>query len=118
MTKKGQYIFLWMLILLLCLQFLFSGFMRLAGENIDFAIWGWSCTFIFYIGWLDIMIAVGLLIGRVRIIATLILMLSMCFQGYVYFLHDEIAFVMLDLASAGLALIVLWYSRENLHVHV
>lgn len=118
MTKKGQYIFLWMLILMLSLQFLLSGFMRLAGENIDFAIWGCSCSLILFIGWLDISIAVGLLIGRVRTMATLILMTSMMIQGYVYFLHDEIAYVMLDLASAGLALIVLWYSRESLHVHV
>lgn len=115
MTKHGQQIFLWILVLLLFLQFSFSGGMRLAGKDPDFIIWGYSCSLVSFIGLIDIIIAVGLLFSRLRFGVALVLIISMLFQGYIYLMHQELAFVMLDLASAGLALIVIWYSRDDLY---
>lgn len=118
MTKRGQLIFLWIVILLLCSQLATSGIMRLSGINIDCRIWGYSCSVILMMGAVDIALAAGLLLRHSRTIASAFLILSMCAQGYVYFLHNEDIFMMMTLASGGLAMIVLWYSMEHLHEHV
>ena len=115
MPKRGQQIFLWTLILLLCFQFIFSGTMRLSGQYIDLVIWGYSCSLVSFMGFMDILIAICLLFPKVRTVSALMLILSMTWQGYMYLMHEQLAFVMIDLASAGLALIVVWYSREGLY---
>ena len=115
MSKRGQQIFLWILILLLCAQFFISGAMRLSGRYTDLVIWGYSCSLVSFMGFADILIAVCLLFSKIRFASSVILILSMLWQGYVYFVHQELAFVMIDLASVGLALIVVWYSRDGLH---
>ncbi|UII30040.1 hypothetical protein LVD17_17210 [Fulvivirga ulvae] len=115
MPKRSQQIFLWILILLLCFQFIVSGAMRLSGKYADLVIWGYSCSLVSFVGLLDIFIAICLLFSKVRLVSAFILILSMLWQGYIYLMHQELAFVMIDLASAGLALIVVWYSRESLY---
>ncbi|MBL6445173.1 hypothetical protein JMN32_02565 [Fulvivirga sp. 29W222] len=115
MPQRSQQIFLWILILLLCFQFVFSGAMRLSGRYTDLVIWGYSCSLVSFIGLLDILIAVCLLFSKVRLVSSIVLIASMLWQGYNYLVHQEVAFVMIDVASAGLALIVVWYSREGLY---
>ncbi|GAA0893304.1 hypothetical protein GCM10009122_29830 [Fulvivirga kasyanovii] len=66
-------------------------------------------------GFMDILIAICLLFPKVRTVSALMLILSMTWQGYMYLMHEQLAFVMIDLALAGLALIVVWYSREGLY---
>ena len=117
MSQRGRLFIMWSLIAILSLQFLMTGTLRLSGQYLDIVFWGYSCSLVNLIGVADLLIAAGLIISRLRLLASIFLIISMCLQGYVYFVHEDLAQVMFNLASVGFAFIVIWYSKADNYSH-
>lgn len=114
MNRKSQQLFLYAIISILSFQFVFSGLERIYYGDYHLLVWGYTCTLIMLMGMLDIAIAIGLVIKPLRFISALILILSAFGQGYVYMMHEEILYVMVNTASGGLAFIVIWFNLDQL----
>lgn len=115
MSRRNQLIFLNVTIIVLCIHFLYSGYHRLNASDTRWLLWGYSCSFIFVMGSIDIAIALGLLLKPLRQLGALLLIFAAVLQGYVYLTHDAFFFVMVHTAMGGFAFMIIWFSRKELY---
>jgi putative oxidoreductase len=90
MNPKTRKILMWVCIVLLALQFVAAAAGKLTGAaEENFIRWGYSGTFMYIIGALEIICAIGLFFPAFRKRAALGIIVIMLGAAYTHLTHDE-----------------------------
>ena len=117
MTSNMKNLVLWSIAILLFLEFITDGFLKLHGQGMDSLTgWGYSCSFIGIIGFLEMISASGLLIPKIRKLAAFFILTFTFMSTYIHFVQQDILGLLINTMNMGLAAMVLWYSSERSHV--
>lgn len=113
MEAKHKNILAWVITGLLALQFIAAGLGKVRGGMVaEFAAWGYSSTFMYIIGALEIAGAIGLFIPVLRRPAALGLAGIMVGAAYTHFLHGEYGGIGMNILVIVICLILLKLRRE------
>ncbi len=105
MNPKTKKILLWVCIVPLTLLFAAASFGKLSGAaEPNFIRWGYNVTFMYLIGTLEGLAAIGLWISSLRKWAAMGLIGLMIGAAYTHLTHDEPPFVLLNITASLLAL--------------
>ncbi len=113
MNPKTKMILMWVCIVPLTLLFATAAFGKLSGAaEPNFIRWGYNITFMYTIGSLEGLGAIGLLIPKLRKWAAFGLIGLMIGAAYTHLTHDEGKYVILNFTVSLLALGVIRFSRK------
>jgi uncharacterized membrane protein YphA (DoxX/SURF4 family) len=108
MKTKGIKILMWICISLLTLQFLGAGVTKLLGGwSSKFIAWGYSSTFVYTIGSLEIIGVVGLFLPKARKWSAILLTFIMVGAAYTHLSYSEPVRVVHNGIITGLLLLVI-----------
>lgn len=117
MSYKAKALLQWMLIIPIAFQFLYLGFLKLNGELVAaFQVWGYTELFMYLVGMIEVISAVGLFFTRSRIAAIIAQMLIMFGAMYTHWASFQYFEILINIGVLGLCTIVLWLEREKLMV--
>ncbi|MDZ4716027.1 MAG: DoxX family protein [Cytophagales bacterium] len=112
MSPKTKSILLWVSIGLLALQFIAAGLGKLTGATESaFIGWGYDTTFMYVIGTLEVLGAIGLFIKPLRTWAALGLIGLMVGAAYTHVTHDEMMNLLHNLVIVSIAVTVIRLSK-------
>ncbi len=118
MTNQAKNILQWLFILILTFQFLLLGYSKLLGEMCSFFIDnGYSLSFMYFIGFVEILASIGLFFKPYRNASCFILMIIMIGAMYTHLMNDEVIQILVNITNVGLSAIVLWVEGEKKYAH-
>ena len=113
MSPKTKKILMWVCVALLGIEFALSAVGKLTGmvaEN--FTRWGYSITFMYIIGVLEALGAVGLFIPSLRKWAAFGLIGIMIGAAYTHLTHDEVSMIWANVLVMAFCGAVVWLSQD------
>ena len=113
MNPKTKKILMWICVVLLALQFLAASAGKLMGAaEENFIRWGYTTTFMYIVGALELICVVGLFIPNFRKRAALGIIVIMIGAAYTHLTHDEAIRVIHNVVLVLLAIGVITLSKE------
>jgi putative oxidoreductase len=115
MNPKTKKILLWVCIVPLVALFAMTSFGKLSGATeakTNFIRWGYNYTFMYFIGGLEGLAAIGLLISSLRKWAAIGLILIMTGAAYTHLTHAEPSNVIMNLSVSLVAIGVIRFSKK------
>ena len=114
-TLSWKHAGIWVLTVILAVFFLLAGGLKLRGtlsQVENFAHWGYAAWFLYAVGGIEAIGAVGLLIPRIAVFSVLLLGLTMLGASLTHLVHHEMKAVPIPLVILGLLLMV-GYARRG-----
>ena len=100
-------------------EFFTDGFNKLNGEGDHILTgWGYSCSFLAFLGISEMILASGLLIPRSRIWAALFIVTLTLTSSYFHWVRQDVIGLLINVMNLGLAAIVIWYGSDLSHAPV
>jgi putative oxidoreductase len=113
MNKKGVKIIMWICISVLTIQFLLAGLGKLLGAwPVKFAAWGYSLTFMYTIGLLEILGTGGLFLSKTRKWSCILFTIIMAGAAYTHISSSEYLRIIHNLIIAGLSLLIIRLNQK------
>lgn len=117
MTERNRDVMQWILIILLSGQFLLAGFSKFTYQMCEaFLTWGYSLSFMYFIGTLEIIAAMCLFFKRSRMLAGFLFIGIMIGAIYTHWQNQEFAEILLNIGIIGLATIILWLEQDHYYL--
>jgi len=114
MNTKVARVILWISIVCLTVQFLAAGVSKLSGAwTSRFSTWGYSTTFMYGIGVLEIIGVTGLYFSRTRKWSAVLFIVLMVGAACTHVLNAEAVRVIHNVVVAGLALLVIYFDGRS-----
>ena len=117
MSYKGKVLLQWLLILPIAFQFLYLGFLKInGGMEHAFNSWGYAQSFMYFIGLIEVLSAIGLFFAKSRNVACLAQVAMMLGAIYTHWMFFEYFEILINIGIIGLTSIIMWLEREKLMV--
>jgi len=114
MSEKGKRVMQWVLVILIAFQFLMLGFSKLNNDMLHtFESWGYSSDFMYLVGLLEILSAIGLFFNKSRVISCLALIAIMVGAAVTHWLHNQHFEILINVGVIGFCTIILWLEQER-----
>ena len=117
MSYKGKVLLQWLLILPIAFQFLYLGFLKINGsmEHVFYS-WGYAQSFMYFIGLVEVVSAIGLFFKKTRNVACLAQVVIMVGAVYTHWMSYEYFEILINIGVIGLTSIIMWLEREKIMV--
>ncbi len=109
----------WLFISLMTLQFIAAGIGKLTGTWTDmFTKWGYSISFMYMIGSLEIACVIGLFIAKIRKWAGLVLIITMIDAAFTHLLNSEPSRIIHNIVLIGILSGIFYLDRKKIELLV